>query len=382
MTYKIDKKKKVAIKATAYLGKSPNGAEPFTLIFFCKYLEEFGYEVNIIGAEILPDELAQFKNYNYINYLYLPRILRMFLHIPISFLNTFFYSLRERPDLLMCVGGVLYNGLGVYFSGKLLGIKCLVRTAEDHYNFYKFCTTLGSKLFHFLLNKQISHFVLKRSDYVLTTGSESRKYFILKGVQKENIYGIPGKIEIEKFYRETSDLKKNLNIQEEKKIILFVGALSGLKGANLIPYLVKKINSRSKDYVFLIVGDENEYGSKIKKSIKSLNEENIIFLDSQPREELRKIYSIGEVLVFLCRVGVGYGQVTIEASACDLPVLSLNPGKDVKWWLTDACCNSLDEMVDRILVGEYSKRIFPLEFDEEKIKKKYKRMFNYILSLQ
>ena len=42
-------KKKIAIKATSFLGTSPNGAEPFTIDFFCEYLKEFGYEVEIIN---------------------------------------------------------------------------------------------------------------------------------------------------------------------------------------------------------------------------------------------------------------------------------------------------------------------------------------------
>ena len=51
----------MTIKATSFLGTSPNGAEPFTIDFFCEYLEEFGYEVEIIGAEVIPDKLKNIK---------------------------------------------------------------------------------------------------------------------------------------------------------------------------------------------------------------------------------------------------------------------------------------------------------------------------------
>ena len=372
--------KKIAIKVTSYLGVSPNGAEAFTIKFFCEYLNEFGYEVELIGAEILPDSLKKYKNFVYFRYMKLPKILRMFLHIPISIFNVYKYSKIRKPDLIMCVGGVFYNGLSVMLIGKLMNITSLVRTAEDHYNFYKFCSTLRSKVFHYLINFRISKFVLRRSDYVLTTGERSKEYFVSKGVAEDRIFGIPGKIELDQFYYDENNLIEDLGLPKNKKIVLFVGALSGLKGANFLPEIIKEINLLSEDYHFLIVGNENEYGSRIKNKIINTGFKNIKFLNSQPREALRKIYSSANVLIFLCRVGVGYGQVTLEATACDLPVLSLNPGIDVEWWLKDKCCDSLDEMVSKILSEDYSVANFPTSFDEEFIKVEYKKLFNHILN--
>lgn len=371
--------KKIAIKVTSYLGVSPNGAEPFTIKFFCEYLNEFGYEVELIGAEILPDSLKKYKNFVYFRYMKLPKILRMFLHIPISIFNVYKYSKIRKPDLIMCVGGVFYNGLSVMLIGKLMNITSLVRTAEDHYNFYKFCTTLRSKVFHYLINFRISKFVLRRSDYVLTTGERSKEYFVSKGIAEDRIFGIPGKIELDQFYYDENNLFEDLELPKNKKIVLFVGALSGLKGANFLPEIIKEINLLSEDYHFLIVGNENEYGSRIKNKIVNTGFKNIKFLDSQPREALRKIYSSANVLIFLCRVGVGYGQVTLEAAACDLPVLSLNPGIDVEWWLGKNCCNTVDEMVKRIVQEEYEVPEMPPSFNEKNIKNEYSRLFNKIL---
>ena len=373
-------KKKIAIKATSFLGTSPNGAEPFTIDFFCEYLKEFGYEVEIIGSEVIPDKLKRHKSSNYLNYLHLPKIVRMFLHIPVSIINVYIYCKRKKPDLIMCTGGVFYNGLSIFIVGKILGIKHLVRTAEDHFNFYKFCSTLRSKIFHFLLNRQISKIVLKNADYVLTTGPKSKEFFVQKGVKENRIWGIPGKIDSNLFYKKQKPSLERINFSPDKKIILFVGALSGVKGADLLPEIIGKINSNSENFQFLIVGNENEYGSEIKKNIEKNNFANVIFLNSLPRDELIEIYSMCSLLIFLCRVGVGYGQVTIEATLCDLPVLSLNPGIDVEWWLKDKCCDSLDEMVSKILSEDYSVANFPTSFDEEFIKVEYKKLFNQILN--
>ena len=63
--------------------------------------------------------------------LFLKR-LKLFLHIPVSLLNTFIDGLIVKPYLMICLGGVFYNGLGIVIAGKILKIKTLVRSAEDH----------------------------------------------------------------------------------------------------------------------------------------------------------------------------------------------------------------------------------------------------------
>ena len=162
-----------------------------------------------------------------------------------------------------------------------------------------------------------------------------------KGVNEKEYGGYSGKIDSNLFHKKQKPSSESIKLSPDKKIILFVGALSGIKGADLLPKIIGKINSKSENFQFLIVGNENEYGSKIKKNIEKNNFPNVIFLNSLPRDELIEIYSMCSLLIFLCRVGVGYGQVTIEATLCDLPVLSLNPGIDVEWWLKDKCCDSL-----------------------------------------
>ena len=54
---------KIGIKSSANLGVSANGAEAFTIKFFLRYLKEFNYQVDIVGAESLPEELFPDNHY-------------------------------------------------------------------------------------------------------------------------------------------------------------------------------------------------------------------------------------------------------------------------------------------------------------------------------
>jgi len=376
----LDRNRKiVAIKASSNLGISSNGAEPFTIEFFSRYLKEFGYEVHLVGSEDVPKNLEHLKPYFFFRINRFPRFFRAFLHLPISIFTVLIYSLKVKPDLLMCTGGVFYNGLAIFISGKIFGIKVLIRTAEDHFNYFRYTKTIWSKAIHYFFNRGISFFLLKRSDYVLTTGVKSREYFIKKGSNSKHTYGIPGRLDLNKFEKINSDFREKHSIPDYKTLVLYVGAISGVKGTDHLLEIIEKVNEASNDFFFVIVGREIEFGSRIVKDLKSKSYNNLIFLPPQQREKLKEIYSAADLLLFLCKVGVGYGQVTLEATMCKLPVLSLNPGIDVEWWLGDLCCPSTEMMIKRILSKDYKLATIPSAFNESTIKSEYQIMFKDII---
>ena len=129
--------KRIGIKASQSLGVNAHGAESHTIVEFRNILSP-KYSVDIIGPEVFPEEIDSDHVYTYIKYIRWPGLLRKVLHIPVSIINTLIYSFRKRPDLLFVGGGVFYNGLAILIAGKLLGIKVLVRSAEDHFNYYRY----------------------------------------------------------------------------------------------------------------------------------------------------------------------------------------------------------------------------------------------------
>jgi glycosyltransferase involved in cell wall biosynthesis len=80
-------------------------------------------------------------------------------------------------------------------------------------------------------------------------------------------------------------------------------------------------------------------------------------------------------LVFLTKVGVGYGHVNIEASLCGLPIVAYNPGGDVEWLLGDSCTRDVDAIADRIIRGEYLPLVLPTQFDESFIREETLKVF-------
>lgn len=371
-------KNKIGLKVSQNLGINAHGAETHTVVAFIKSFSK-EYDVDLIGCEVFPEELKKYNRFTYIRYASVSRIIRKVLHVPISMINTLLYTYREKPDLLFMAGGVFYNGLAILIAGKIFGVKTVVRTAEDHFNYYKFCENLNCRFKHFFITNLFSKFVLKHSDYVLTVGEASKKYFISKGINEKKIFGIPGPISHVDFsnVKEKSILRKELGLPRDKTIVLYAGAISGVKGTDELPQIIEKVLREDKSFFFCIIGDETN-GSRITNEIAESVGRHGVLIPPQSQEELKRYFGASDVLLFLTKVGVGYGQIAIEASLAKLPVIGFNPGLDVEWFLKENCYRDIDGIINKILNKSYGCTKIPSEFNSAYIETKHMEMLKKV----
>lgn len=375
--------KTIAIKVSQKIITEAHGAELHTIISFIKIFSK-EYHVLIFGCEKYPTILKSHiipVRFNYINF---PHILRKILHIPLGLINTYYLCRIKKPDILMICGGVFYNGLAILIIGRIFKIKTIIRTAEDHFNYYRYCESNLIKIKNLIFNRLLSNWVLQRADYVLTVGKASENYLVKKGLNKNKVIGIPGPFLRDRFWPVPSITEKNkirnkFGLCSKKKIVLFVGAISGVKGANELPKIIKKVLKKGEDIFFVIVGKEKN-SSKITNQIKSAGNKNVLILDPIEHEKLYEIYQMSDLLIFLTKVGVGYGQVNIEATLCKIPVIGLNPGLDVEFFLQNNCFNCIDEIVDSIVKNTPKILKFPPEFSEIFIESSHLKLLNNILN--
>lgn len=105
--------------------------------------------------------------------------------------------------------------------------------------------------------------------------------------------------------------------KEFKKIVLFVGRISKMKGIDI---LIKAAKIYEKeDILTLIVGD-GEYKEELENLKKELNLKNVIFLGNKAHNELKNLYGISDVLVLPSRKEA-LPLVAIEALACGTPAI-------------------------------------------------------------
>lgn len=175
-----------------------------------------------------------------------------------------------------------------------------------------------------LFKKTIGRFVLKRSNRVIALTNDMKKE-ILKIVDRKDVIVVPNGIEISKFNLNRDNCRRELNIQENKKIILFVGRLIEIKGVEYLIRAMKEILKDIPDAKLMIIGDgENE------KNLKNLSvnlgvEEKIDFIGKVPNDKIPVYMKAADVFV-LPSLSEGFPVTLLEAMAAGLPILATKVG--------------------------------------------------------
>ena len=384
-------KKTILIKVTSSLGyQMSSNAESHTLLYFCKWLSK---DNNIIvsGIESYSPIIKELEKLDIkvtkpiFKYLFLKK-LKYFFHIPISLFTTFFDCLNFQPELLICLGGVFYNGLGVVITGKLLGVKTLVRSAEDHISISKFEEELFFQNAYAKLRAFLSRIAIMNADYFLTVGEWSINYFRKTYKLKiENSFMIPGPIDnsicSKQSFKKTKDqskkfIKRNYLLENDYKTILFIGS-NAYKGTNNIFELCKKLKKQK----ILINIIWITHSKKIEERIYSLKLENYIkVIKPVNREKLVTLIKGVDYLFWSTCLGVGYGQIMLESILCNTEILCFKPIGDAKHLVKQNFYSNMDEVINRInnVIPEKQIRI-PKIMNEEIICEKHKKLFNQIL---
>lgn len=171
------------------------------------------------------------------------------------------------------------------------------------------------------LKKMIKKSYIKKASFYLSPCNKANEYLIYYGAKKDKIFLYP----YSTFY-ETDILKKPLT-QDEKQTIrskfhlpngkLFICPTQFIKRKNNIQ-LIEQF--RDKKDSLLLVGsgkEENKYSKMIAKN----NLSNIYILNFVKKDELFDLMKSCDAFITLSKYDI-YGQTTLEAFACGLPVIS------------------------------------------------------------
>ncbi|MFC1865761.1 glycosyltransferase family 4 protein [Chloroflexota bacterium] len=184
-------------------------------------------------------------------------------------------------------------------------------------NAKKFPTVIGSQKLAMIIQR----LVLSRANRIIPTNESRAKYAIRHGARRERIRMDPFRINISKFPKPSSTLKKELGI-EDKKAISFIGRLVSYNYVTDIIHIAAKVYPHRNDAIFLMVGDGDE--RKVLEELShSLRLDDIVkFLGMQQWQKSMQIRVISDVS--LCLMA---GNSLVEAAVAATPLIAY----DVDW---------------------------------------------------
>ena len=170
--------------------------------------------------------------------------------------------------------------------------------------------------------------VSQESD-ALVVWSKHEKNFIASNykVDPKKIYIIPPGVDLELFKPiDQKEAREEINIQDDLKVILFVGRLERLKGLDTLLEALSMIDQEKIN--LLVVGGLYNI-SEVTRLKKLCNEFNLLekvhFIGSINRTDLKYYYNSSDICV-LPSYYESFGLSALEAAACGVPVVASKKG--------------------------------------------------------
>lgn len=344
-----------------------------------KFLKNFSemvgdrYEIDWIGRKDLPENLK--KKIDQKKYL------RSGLYaqgkktiVPIvkrTIINSYHlkcYLDSEKPDFIFVTGDNLALGPSATLLGKIKKIKTIVRFPTEPYSYIEKNSPIGLKLPELYRN------LVFHADKLVVLGPKTKQTLIEHGAPEDKIEIIPQPIDQNKFQppedeEEVKEFRKELNLPQDKKIILTIGRLTEAKGMDTLSKIIPKLTKKEKDLHFCIVGD-GPYREKLQKLDQTTLPGRV------PFKEIEKYYKACNLYVHPSRFETT-SNVILEASACGLTTIGRKDVGDINW-TAEKTFRDEDELIDMIeresLKGGYKSKLKP-KFRRNRLAKKYIDLF-------
>ena len=127
------------------------------------------------------------------------------------------------------------------------------------------------------------------------------------------------------FVQDRAACKKRLGFPAEQRFLLYVGSLDEIKGADLLPLILKHVLQMGRDVSLIIVGD-GPLRVPIESEFERLGLSNKVKYAGEISNNAVPIYMGAADLLLVPSRQEGRSVVTIEAMACGIPVIASRVG--------------------------------------------------------
>ena len=177
-------------------------------------------------------------------------------------------------------------------------------------------------------SKYLTLFCTKFATKIRVVSNVIKKQLIEDGVDEKKIEVLSPRVNLDQFdYKKYSDtneqLKKELNIETNKTLLVFVGRLVSFKGVKYLIQACTYLNK--KDYHLIIVGDGPLKNELVNLTNKLILQDNITFVGKVEFTKVPYFMASADFFV-LPSLDEGFGRVIIESMAVKTLVLASRVG--------------------------------------------------------
>lgn len=223
---------------------------------------------------------------------------------------------------------------------------------------------LLKNIFDFLWGNSI----LKNASRVIALTKIEAGHYIEMGVPESKIRIVPNAIDLNEFNNlpEKGNFRNKFNISPNDNVILFLGRLHKIKGADILIKAFKILidEKKSDDLKLVLVGPDDGYLNYLEDLVHKLKiEDKVIFTGSLIKEDKLEVFVDSDIFVCPSRYD-SFPTTVLEAMACSKPVL-LSKNCHIYEWIHEKAGIAFD--LNEIDLKE---SLNILLFDDE-LKKKY-----------
>jgi len=188
---------------------------------------------------------------------------------------------------------------------------------------------------------EMGNLVIQAVDRIMTISEYIGQTVIERFPQAKNkIKAVYSGIDLKRYKpywdNEVQEKRKELRQKfgvEDKKVVLFVGRLSAVKGPDILIKAMEKVMNKYSNAVLVIVGSKwfsedriDEYGLKIREQAESLGKDKVIFTGFVPPNDIPSHFLIGDIFVCSSQWQEPLARVHYEAMGTGLPIITTNRG--------------------------------------------------------
>ncbi len=176
---------------------------------------------------------------------------------------------------------------------------------------------------------QIS-FALKSANIVFSVCKSLKDKAVSLGVQENKIVVVSNGVDTDKFKPiNQREIREDLNLPLDKKIIISIGAIVKRKGFHKIIQALPSVTEKNPDILLVIVGGASVEGyckPELDMLVEELSlKEHVLFAGNIPHSDVFKWLNASDIFC-LATSNEGWANVLLEALACGKPVVTTTVG--------------------------------------------------------